>query len=134
MWSAEYIPVPHSDFRIAYLLILTAVCFCVKNPKFVAHGIFGATYISRIPLGRKKKRSQLFREVGKYAALGLEMAISVVIGLVIGAFLDKRLKTGPWLTLLFLMLGFAAGLRSLIRAALKSQREMNNEEESDRKP
>lgn len=85
-------------------------------------------------MGRKKKRSQLFREVGKYAALGLEMAISVVIGLVIGAFLDKRLKTGPWLTLLFLMLGFAAGLRSLIRAALKSQREMNNEEESDRKP
>lgn len=94
----------------------------------------GATEVSRVPLGGKKKKSVLFREIGKYAALGLEMALSVIIGLAIGAFLDKRLKTGPWLTLLFLVLGFAAGLRSLIRAALKSQKEMNNEEESDGKP
>ncbi len=85
-------------------------------------------------MGSEKKRSQLFREVGKYAALGLEMALSVIIGLVIGAFLDKRLKTGPWLTLLFLVLGFAAGLRSLVRAVLKSQKEMNNEEKSGKNP
>lgn len=85
-------------------------------------------------MGGEKKKSQLFREVGKYAALGLEMALSVVIGLAIGAFLDKRLDTGPWLTLLFLLFGFAAGLRSLLRAALKSQKEMKDEEESDRKP
>ncbi|NIS74932.1 MAG: hypothetical protein GTO08_06570 [Deltaproteobacteria bacterium] len=62
------------------------------------------------------------------------MALSVIIGLVIGAFLDKRLKTGPWLTLLFLVLGFAAGLRSLVRAVLKSQKEMNNEEKSGKNP
>lgn len=83
-------------------------------------------------MGSEKKRSQLFREVGKYAALGLEMALSVIIGLAIGAFLDKRLKTGPWLTLLFLIFGFAAGLRSLVRAVLKSQKEINQEDKSDK--
>ncbi|RMG60944.1 MAG: AtpZ/AtpI family protein [Deltaproteobacteria bacterium] len=73
---------------------------------------------------KDEKRGRLYREVGRYASLGLEMALSVIIGLAIGAFLDKRLGTGPWLTLLFLIFGFVAGFRSLIRAARRSQREM----------
>jgi ATP synthase protein I len=84
-------------------------------------------------LGGKGKKSRLYREVGKYASLGLEMALSVVIGLAFGAFLDKRLKTGPWLTLLFLILGFAAGFRSLLRAARKSARDtVREDKEADR--
>jgi len=79
-------------------------------------------------LGGKKKKASIYREIGRYASLGLEMALSVVIGLAIGAFLDKRLRTGPWLTLLFLIFGFAAGFRSLIRAARKSQKELDRDD------
>lgn len=128
--------IPHSDFPIAYLLILTPVRFCVYNPKFVSREsvieLFMRVPLGDMKMGDMKNKTRLFREVGKYAALGLEMALSVVIGLAIGAFLDKRLNTGPWLTILFLILGFAAGVRSLIRAALTSQREMNKEEKADR--
>lgn len=39
----------------------------------------------------------------------------VVIGGAIGYFLDQKLHTGPWLLLAFGLLGFAGGLRELLR-------------------
>lgn len=82
----------------------------------------------------KQDRKELFRELGKYSALGLEMAISVVIGLAIGYYLDEWLGTGPWLTVVWLALGFAAGVRSLYRSAKKSEKDLEKIEEERRKP
>ncbi len=81
----------------------------------------------------KKRKARIYSEIGRYASLGLEMALSVIIGLAIGAFLDKRLGTGPWMTFIFLILGFAAGFRSLIRAARRSQREAEREDSGRKK-
>ncbi len=53
----------------------------------------------------------------KYGSLGLEMGAAVVIGLLIGQALDGWLGTAPWFTVLFLVLGFAAAVRSVWRAA-----------------
>ncbi len=75
-----------------------------------------------------------FRELGRYSALGFEMAISVVIGLGIGYYLDRWLGTSPWLTLLWLGFGFAAGVRSLYRAAVKSGKDLEKDEERKRRP
>ena len=69
-----------------------------------------------------KKKGQLVREVGKYSAIGLEMAISVVIGIAFGWWLDGLFNTKPWLSLIFMLFGFAAGFRSLFRL-LKDLRE-----------
>ncbi len=55
------------------------------------------------------KDFQAFAEVSHIAIM---MAGSVVIGYFLGAFLDKKLGTSPWLTLIFLLLGVAAGLKS----------------------
>jgi ATP synthase protein I len=82
----------------------------------------------------KQDRRALFRELGKYSALGLELAIAVVLGLAIGHYLDKWLGTGPWMTVVWLGIGFAAGLRSLFRAALRSGENLEKEEEAKRKP
>jgi ATP synthase protein I len=82
----------------------------------------------------KEDRKAFFKELGKYSALGFEMAISVIIGLVIGSFLDKRLGTGPWLTIVWLGLGFAAGFRSLYRAAVRSGRDLPKGKGDKRKP
>jgi len=49
----------------------------------------------------------------RYSAIGLEIGFSVAIGVAIGYYLDRYFKTGPWLTLIFLILGVVAGLRSL---------------------
>lgn len=82
----------------------------------------------------KQDRRELFRELGKYSALGLELAIAVVIGLAVGYYLDKWLGTGPWMTVIWLGIGFAAGVRSLYRAAVRSGKDLEKEEENKRKP
>jgi ATP synthase protein I len=56
---------------------------------------------------------KLYRRVVRYSAIGLEMGLCVAIGVAIGYYLDRYFHTGPWLTLIFLILGVAAGFRSL---------------------
>ncbi len=80
----------------------------------------------------KQDRRALFRELGKYSALGLELAISVVIGLAVGYYLDKWLGTGPWMTVVWIGIGFAAGVRSLYRAALRSGEELEKRETEEK--
>ncbi len=83
----------------------------------------------------KEDRRALYRERGRYSALGRELAIAVVIGLAVGYYLDKWLGTGPWMTVIWIGIGFAAGIRSLYRAALRSGKELEKEdEEKKRKP
>jgi ATP synthase protein I len=62
------------------------------------------------------KQLKAFARVG---ALGIELAISTVIGLLAGRWLDSKLSTGPWLTLVGLLLGVSAGFRSLYITARK---------------
>src|SRR4051812_2685688 len=47
-------------------------------------------------------------------SIGIELVVSVMLGLGGGYWLDKKLHTSPWFTLVGIVLGFAAGLRSLI--------------------
>ena len=56
------------------------------------------------------RQLKAFARVG---ALGIELAISIVIGLLAGRWLDGKLSTAPWLTLVGLILGAIAGFRSL---------------------
>src|SRR5687768_680727 len=45
------------------------------------------------------------------SSVGLELGISVIIGVLFGYWLDRKLGTEPWMMLLFLVLGFVAGMR-----------------------
>lgn len=60
-------------------------------------------------------------------SIGIELVVSVVLGLMAGAWLDRRFGTGPWLTLVGIGFGSAAGFRSLLRytrrAAAREERE-----------
>lgn len=85
-------------------------------------------------MSEKQDRGVFFRELGKYSALGLEMAASVLISAAIGYYLDKWLGTAPWLMVLWIGIGFAAGVRSLYRAALRSGKDLDKEEEEKRGP
>jgi ATP synthase protein I len=49
------------------------------------------------------------------SSVGLEMAIAVIIGLLFGTWLDGRIGTSPWMMILFLCFGFAAGLKGVLR-------------------
>ncbi len=73
---------------------------------------------------------QDWKGVGSYGAVGLEVVLSVAVGLVAGSWLDKRLGTGPWLTIVGVVYGVAAAARALYRAARQATREA---EELDRR-
>lgn len=66
-------------------------------------------------------------ELLKLSSLGLEMGAAVVIGLLIGSWLDRHFDTNPWLTLLFLGFGFAAATKSVVRALRKGIFEEEND-------
>jgi len=53
--------------------------------------------------------------MGHYGTIGLQMGLSVAIGLVIGLALDRHLGTAPWMALIFLILGVIAGFLALFR-------------------
>jgi ATP synthase protein I len=56
------------------------------------------------------------RAVGLGFRIGLELVVAVVVGLGIGWAIDRALGTKPWVMILFLFLGFAAGLVNVFRA------------------
>ena len=61
----------------------------------------------------KRETSRTFREFAYYSSLGLSVSFAIFIGLGIGVVLDRKFDTSPWLTLLFLVFGIAAGFRNI---------------------
>ena len=49
------------------------------------------------------------------SSVGLEMGAAVLIGILFGSWLDGRLGTTPWMLILFIVFGFAAGMKGVMR-------------------
>ena len=56
------------------------------------------------------------------SSVGLELGLSVAIGLLLGWWLDQHLGTQPWLMLLWLVFGLVAGFRGVFRAIKRADR------------
>lgn len=69
----------------------------------------------------KRETRRYIKELAYFSTIGLSVALSIFIGLAIGVYLDRRWETSPWLTLLFLLLGIAAGYRNIGLAIKKSR-------------
>lgn len=63
----------------------------------------------------KKEQDNFFVAWGIYGAVGFQLAISVVGGLLLGSWIDGRFKTTPWLTLIGLLIGSIGGFYNLLR-------------------
>jgi ATP synthase protein I len=65
------------------------------------------------------------RARGQAMGQGLKIAVDLVVGVAFGGFvgwwLDRYLGTAPWLMVLLLILGFAAGMMNVIRTARRMQ-------------
>ncbi|GEM_PF-332012 len=87
------------------------------------------------PLGEDPRRAtdgdlqRKLKDLGIYGTVGLEFGLSVLVGLFGGQWLDRKLHMEPWLTLVGLGFGIAAGARTLWRTARRAQRELEAEDQ-----
>ena len=71
------------------------------------------------PAARKSRRMY---EGLSASSVGLELGIAVIIALLLGMWLDRRLGTQPWLMLVCLCLGLVAGFRNVLRAVARADK------------
>lgn len=72
---------------------------------------------------------KMWAQVASASAVGLEIAIAIVIGYFGGQYLDRKLETAPWLMWLGFTAGIGAGIKALFRVVREYQR-ANPEEPS----
>jgi ATP synthase protein I len=67
-----------------------------------------------------------WKALGELSSIGFALVIATVIGLVGGYYADRLLGTSPWLLLLGLGLGIAAGFVNLFRSVNRADRELDD--------
>lgn len=77
-------------------------------------------------------RGRQLKAFARVGSVGIELALSTVVGLLGGQWLDEKLSTAPWLTVIGLLLGVTAGFRSLIQAARRKPRSTDDSPPDDK--
>jgi len=77
-----------------------------------------------------KKRSKTVMQLAYASSIGLAMVISIFGSLYFGRYLDERFGTGLRYTIIFLLLGIAAGFRNLYKAIKKYSSDENSDTDS----
>jgi ATP synthase protein I len=80
------------------------------------------------PAARRSKRAY---NALSASSVGLELGVAVVIGVLVGMWLDTKAGTTPWLMLLFLAFGLIAGFRNVLRAVARADRAAAEESKED---
>lgn len=75
------------------------------------------------------KENGMFGAVGTASVIGLHMVSGILVGGVMGYFLDEWLGTDPWLKLVFFVLGVAAGFYNVYLDTQRLLREQSTESE-----
>ena len=77
------------------------------------------------------RSSRQFYHMLSASSVGLELGLSVVVGILFGRWLDGKFGTEPWLMLLFLGFGLVAGFRAVLRAVQRADRAAEAEARSE---
>ena len=66
-------------------------------------------------LMKKISRNTILGKVITYSSIGIQVGLTVGIGIICGVYLDQWLGTGPWLTILGLLVGVISGFTRLFQ-------------------
>jgi ATP synthase protein I len=68
---------------------------------------------NEVSIMAKGEKREAFASLMTYGTLGIEMGVSLAIGLAFGYFLDRFFHTSPLLTIIFMIFGIVAGMKRL---------------------
>jgi F0F1-type ATP synthase assembly protein I len=75
----------------------------------------------------------MWRIAGTTGAVGIEIAVAIIIGYLGGRFLDRKLGTEPWISYAGLLAGMGAAIKALVRV-VRSYRRDSAEPDDSKKP
>ena len=67
-----------------------------------------------------------WKALAELSSIGMTLVLATVIGLAGGYFLDRWLGTSPWLILIGLGLGIAAGFVNLFRSVKRAEKDADD--------
>jgi len=76
----------------------------------------------------------MLRSLGFLSSVGISMVAASFIGLYIGIYLDEWLGSKPWMTIIWLVIGIAAGFRNIFILTRRALREQNDSKNDDGTP
>ncbi len=59
------------------------------------------------------------RSLGNYLGLGMQLAATVGVMVLLGYWLDNKFNTSPWLIIIFSFLGILSGLYNFLRTVIQ---------------
>jgi F0F1-type ATP synthase assembly protein I len=68
------------------------------------------------------RKTRAYYETLSFSSAGIELGLSVVIGALFGRWLDGEAGTTPAFMIVLTVIGFAAGVRAVVRAGKKANR------------
>lgn len=63
----------------------------------------------------KRERGDLYRQAARYSSIIFFLPACILVGYLIGRFLDRSLESDPWISMAGLLLGGVAGLVRVVR-------------------
>ena len=81
---------------------------------------------------KNQKKNKDFKDFGVYLKSGVELVSAIIIALVIGIFLDNYFQSKPIFLIIFLILGFAAGIMNVYRSVKKLGFEVGFKKKNDK--
>lgn len=65
-----------------------------------------------------------YRDGVDYGSVGIEMALAILVGYLLGGYFDRELDMAPWGSVIWLLAGFGAAAKALWRVARHARRAM----------
>lgn len=77
-----------------------------------------------------EEKKSIFRNLYNLTTIGLQIVVSIFIGLGIGLMLDDTFETKPIFLFIFLLMGIGAGFLNLFRVVKKEVGEQKKDEDA----
>jgi len=73
-------------------------------------------------MSNRNQEKPLFRQFFEASTVGIHLVLCMIAGAGIGYLIDHYFNIFPWLSAIFFILGFIAGLREVFRIARKADK------------